>query len=102
MSETLREPVRGWRVLLAEAEAERDELRAEVERLRADSLSSAPPYYRHWQEEKAQREQAEAALRDCWTVMDASKDPRERELARKMRAALRDTAPAEQPEAGEP
>jgi len=73
------------------------EAKAEVERLRTDSLSSAPPYYRHWQEEKAKREKAEAALRDCWTVMDASKDGRERELARKMRAALRATAPAAAP-----
>ena len=38
------------------------EAKAEVERLRTDSLSSAPPYYRHWQEEKAKREKAEAAL----------------------------------------
>jgi hypothetical protein len=45
----------------------------------------------------ARDEQAEAALRDCWAVMDASKDARERELARKMRLAiLHAPAPAEQ------
>jgi hypothetical protein len=52
------------------------EAKAEVERLRTDSLSSAPPYYRHWQEEKAKREKAEAALRELWQWSDPMDLPR--------------------------
>ena len=71
-------------------------LRAEVERLtreRDAKIQELDEYVERAQHFMRRADKAEASLLDCWAVMDASQDRRERELARKMRAALRDTAP---------
>ena len=87
VSETLREPVRGWRVLLAEAEAERDELRAEVDRLLALHREAV-----------VRAEKAEAALR-AWRQGEKGYQCAACAI---LTAVLRDTVPAEQPEAEQP
>ena len=70
---------RGKTVMAAQELAVADDIRAalaEVERLREDSLSSAPPYYRHWEEAVKRAEAAEKRVeeleRDYAEVQDIS------------------------------
>jgi hypothetical protein len=69
---------------------------AEVEQLRADSLSSAPPYYRHWQEAKAEIERLREDIATLKNVLrgEESKQKQWEKRHLEMRNDLIETAKA--------